>query len=111
MDMLQAARLHALLQKAEAGELSLAELHAGCPIPANESDAFLKQVLADLEDAVERMPGKLFTGEVDLVAWRSSEAYRSLVADRKALELYGRRSSAVLMERRRRSLRGEDWPP
>lgn len=95
--------LASLLDRAEKGLLQREEFYQLWP-DERSSDPFLEQIFEDLENAIEHMPGSLLSGEVNLSQWRSSGDYRRIVADRQVVTMLNAKSSAVLLEKRRRLL-------
>lgn len=74
-----------LLDQALAGQLKIEQLHESWPQAANAHQFFL-DVFEDLEVAVEHTPGRLFSSQVDLKAWRGTEEYLDLYIDSLLLD-------------------------
>lgn len=62
-----------------AAAIGLDELEARGP--AQPSDPFLRQVLDDLEDAVEHIPGRFLGRGIDHAAWERSTQYLTVFLD------------------------------
>ena len=82
----QKDRVRELCSRALEGRLTREEFHARFPIDAR-TDAFVDQLFWDLTDAVEHLPGKWGSGEVDFEAWRQSDEYLTLYLDFRLLDL------------------------
>lgn len=95
-----------LLEQAEKGSLTREEFYRLWPAGENETDPLLTQFFLDVENAVEHLPGNPLTGKADLSRWRTSHECRCIVVDRQVIELIGAKSSAIILEKRRRLLSG-----